>query len=107
MDSYTYTHKISNEYQPTVRTRLVGIVLPFQYKPEYNSGEERRESIDFTLYGTKPESIRERISQRSDNTRTNDGYKLGDTANLTVLTDEATKQMGNSPKKEQDAACTK
>ena len=34
------THKVRDEHQPLVAVRLVGIILPFQYQPEHQSGEE-------------------------------------------------------------------
>jgi hypothetical protein len=42
---------IHNQYQPAVTMRLVGMVFPFQYQPEYNCCERRRVGIYLALNG--------------------------------------------------------
>ena len=49
------------KYKPSVTMRLVGMVFPFQYKPEYHCCEGRRVGINLTLYSREPESIAEGI----------------------------------------------
>ena len=60
------THQEADEHQPAVGVRLVGLLLPFERRPEHDGGKERGHGIDFTLYGREPERVGEAVGKGSD-----------------------------------------
>ncbi|CCZ12655.1 unknown [Prevotella sp. CAG:1092] len=77
MDTDAKTGHIHDKYKPTVGMRLVGMVFPLQYQPEYNSCECRRVGINLAFYSREPEGVAEGVDESTNKTTRLDSDELG------------------------------
>ena len=68
VDTYCHTYQQRYEYQPPQGVRVLALLLPFQYRPEHQRGEETAHGIHLALYGREPEGVTERVGQRTYHT---------------------------------------
>ena len=77
MDTDGEARDIGYEENPTVAAWTVGLILPFQDKPEHQRSEERGEGIDLSLNSREPESIAEGIGQSAHQSARLDSNNVG------------------------------
>ena len=76
MDADAKTHQISDENEPTVGIRLVGVFLPAENQPEYHSRKEATHTIHLSLHSRKPRRVAECINQTAHNAARDDADGL-------------------------------
>jgi hypothetical protein len=106
MDTDRQTGQVSYQDEPAVAVRFVRPVLPFQDEPEYQGCKQAGVGVDFAFYGTEPECITPRISQRSNYSGAHDGNQFTGSHLVVVRTNQFFSQVGNAPEQEQDTGGT-
>ena len=66
MHSDGKSYHVCNEHEPAVAVRFVGMILPFEDKPEHDCGESRGVSINLPLDSREPECVAECVYERTD-----------------------------------------
>ena len=106
MDTDGESHQIGNQDDPSRSVRLIGLLLPAQHQPHHKSCKHRREGIDLALDCREPECIGEGVGQRSHRTCSEHRNGIGGGERFALASEEATGNVGDGPKEEQDAEGT-
>ena len=77
VDADGKAHQETDEDQPAVGIRLVGLLLPFEGGPEHDRREERGHGIDLTFHGREPERIGKTVGESAHDPRAEDGEGTG------------------------------
>ena len=103
MHADTQTGEVGDKNQPAVAVRLVRYVLPLQYQPEDDGGEQGGEGIHLSLHGAEPEGVAEGIGQCTHQSAAHDGDELCGGDMVFVPYHELAHQVRDAPEEEQDA----
>ena len=114
VDTDRKPHHEKDKDDPFIRTLLVGMVLPFEDRPEYQGGEKGRGGINLALDGTVPIGIAKGVGQGADDPRAHDREVL--LAGPVVIAiafdqgsgcaqgqDDLTREMSDRPEQKKDA----
>ena len=96
------SRQIGDQYDPAVRVRLVGHVLPFEDRPENECREHRRQRVYLSLDGREPERIGERVGSRSDESGSEYRDRLRQSQLVAAFAHRAPGQMRDRPEQEHD-----
>ena len=95
--------EIEDEHQPAIGVRLIGVVFPFENKPEDQSGEHGGVGIDLTFHGREPECVAPSVGERTGQTATHDDNQLGEGGDDAVFANEFPRQVCDAPEEEENA----
>ena len=101
VDAYAQSCHVHNQHKPAVAVRLVGVVFPFQYKPEHHRSERRRVGINLALNGTEPERVAERVDECAHKAARLDGNQLVGGKRAPVFQYQFACKVGDCPEQEQ------
>ena len=104
MNADAQAGQISDEDEPTVTSRLVGVVFPLEHQPEYNCREEATVGINLTFYCAEPEGVAEGIDEGSSQGACLDRDELSQILHPSVLPNQLANQMTDAPEEEHDAS---
>ena len=102
VDANAEARQVEDKHEPAVGVRFIGMVLPFQNKPENEGCKHRTISVNLALDGGEPERVAPRIGKGARQACTHNGDGLPGFRDDAILANEFARQVRDAPEEEQD-----